>query len=126
MAKCSQQGVFLTDGSRICCLWTEGIDSRFSKEFILEGLRLILENNNFHFDNQFFLQTKGTAMGTKVAPTYATLVMDFLEEKLYSVLPDVIDEDTSKYIRENWKRYLDDCFIFGPEVKRIYRNFTPL
>ena len=65
-------------------------------------------------------------MGTKVAPTYATLVMGFLDEKLYSVLADVFDEDTSKYIRENWKRYLDDCFIFGPEVKRIYKNFTPL
>lgn len=101
----------------------EGIDSRFSKEFILEGLRLILENNNFHFDNQFFLQTKGTAMGTKVAPTYATLVMGFLEEKLYSVLPDVFDEDTSKYIRENWKRYLDDCFIFWNRSEEDLQKF---
>lgn len=36
------------------------------KEFILEGLNLLLENNHFHFDEEFYLQTKGTAMRTKV------------------------------------------------------------
>ena len=80
-------------------LWMEKFPEefygRFSKEFILGDLNFILENKNFHFDNQvFFLQTKGTKMGTKVASTYATLVMGFLEEKLYGVLPDVFDENT--------------------------------
>jgi hypothetical protein len=32
------------------------IDTRFSKEFILEGLRIVLENNHFHFDNEFYLK----------------------------------------------------------------------
>lgn len=40
------------------------LNTRFSKEFIFEGLKLFLENNHFHFDEEFFLQTKGTAMGT--------------------------------------------------------------
>ena len=65
-------------------------------------------------------------MGTKVALTYATLVMGFLEEKLYSVLPDVFDEDTSKYIRENGNDIWMTALFFGTEVKRIYKNFTPL
>ena len=37
----------------------------------MERLKLVLENNHFFFDNNYFLQIKGTAMGTKVAPTYA-------------------------------------------------------
>jgi hypothetical protein len=31
------------------------------------------------FDNKHFLQIKGNAMETKVAPTYVTLVLGFLE-----------------------------------------------
>ena len=56
----------------------------YSVEFC-RGLQIILENNNFSFNKSFYNQTKGTAMGTKVAPTYATLVLGFLEEKLYRI-----------------------------------------
>ena len=51
----------------------------FYRDFIISGLKLVLEINHFAFDNENFLQIKGTAMGTKVAQTYATLVMGFLE-----------------------------------------------
>jgi hypothetical protein len=54
------------------------INPRFSKEFIVEGLQLVLGNNYSMFDDKHFLQIKGTAMGTKVAPTYATLVLGFI------------------------------------------------
>ena len=53
------------------------IHSRFSKEFILEGLSIILENNNFSFNESFFNQRKGCTMGAKVSPTYATLVLGY-------------------------------------------------
>jgi len=46
-------------------------------------MMFILENNVFKFDNNYYKQTKGTAMGTKFAPTYATLVLGFLEKQLY-------------------------------------------
>ncbi|CAG2218796.1 unnamed protein product [Mytilus edulis] len=59
------------------------IDQRFSNNFLLEGLKIILDNNTFFFDGKYYLQISGTAMGTKVAPTYATLVMGFLEDKMY-------------------------------------------
>lgn len=99
------------------------IDSRFSKEFILAGLKLVLENNTFLFDDENYLQIKGTAMGTKVAPTYASLVMGYLEEKLYSILPDIFDADFTLYIKENWKRYLDDCFIFWTKTEEDLIKF---
>lgn len=90
--------------------YPELIHKRFSKSFILEGIKTILENNNFQFDGKFYNQIKGTAMGTKCAPTYATLVLGYLEEKLYTKLAE-LDEQFSDYIKAKWKRFLDDCFI---------------
>ena len=58
------------------------IPERFSNTFILSWIDLVLNNNNFfRFVNDTFLQISGTAMGTKMAPTYAILVMGFLENK---------------------------------------------
>ena len=51
--------------------------SRFSKEFILDGIKLILENNIFCFNDTFYRQEKCTAMGTKFAPVYATLTIGY-------------------------------------------------
>ena len=51
-------------------------------------------------------------MGTRVAPTYATLTMAFLEEiKLYPKIQNALGERAEKYTRENWFHFLDDCFI---------------
>ena len=35
--------------------------SRISHEFVLEGIKIILENKSFHFNDDYFIQTKGTA-----------------------------------------------------------------
>ena len=59
------------------------LPARKSVEFLLEGIKFILENNYFCFNNTYFLQTKGTAMDTKFAPIYATLVLGYLEETPY-------------------------------------------
>ena len=91
---------------------TDLLIKRFDKDFIIKGLKIVLENNNFVFNNQYFNQSKGTAMGTKVAPTYASLVLGFLEEKLYHILQEDKDRSFALYIENNWKRYLDDCFMF--------------
>jgi hypothetical protein len=53
----------------------EKIDNRFTKEFLSTATELVLNNNTFNFDNKHFQQVKGTAMGTKMAPTYATLTL---------------------------------------------------
>ena len=52
--------------------YPETLNPRFTKEFILDGIKLILENNIFCFNDTYFKQEKGTAMGTKFAPVYAT------------------------------------------------------
>ena len=50
-------------------------------------------------------------MGTKVAPTYATLVLGYFEIRLYEKVEQEFDVQFRQYIEQNWKRYLDDCFI---------------
>jgi len=59
---------------------SEEIHRRFSIKCILDALNIILTCNTFYFDGKFFLQKIGTAMGTKVMPTYTNLVMGCLEE----------------------------------------------
>ena len=69
---------------------------------ILELLQLCLENNDFMFNGQWFLQTFGTAMGKKFAPNYANLFLAQWEKSALSrcnLKPDC------------YFRYLDDIFL---------------
>lgn len=63
-----------------------------------------------HFNDIVYRQKLGTAMGTKVAPTYAILVLGFLEKNIRN-LGGKFGKDFGKFIRMSWRRYLDDCFI---------------
>ena len=93
------------------------IPIRFSNDFIIESAKFVLENNNFLFDNELYRQIKGTAMGTKFAPSYACLTIGFLEEtRLFpTILCKYFDNDTCKYIEKNYIRYMDDSFITLPK-----------
>ena len=70
-----------------------------------------------------YSQVRGTAMGTKLAPTYATLVLAFLEEKLYSQTEKEFNKEFATYIKEIWKRFLDDCFIFWSKGEEHLKRF---
>ena len=92
----------------------ESLHPRFNKQFVIDSITLILTNNSFTFDDKIFLQKKGTAMRTKMAPSYATLVLGFLEQSLYGRVTDILGEEIGHYIHNNWKRFLDDCYINWP------------
>ena len=71
-------------------------------ETLIELLGMVLKSNNFQFNGQNFLQISGTAMGTRVAPSYANLFMTTLENKFlenHELKPRV------------WLRYIDDIFF---------------
>ena len=40
------------------------LQSRFSKNCVLKSIKIILENNNYNFNDVFYRQISGTAMGT--------------------------------------------------------------
>ena len=62
------------------------------------------------FNNKLYNQIKGTAMSTVFAPIYATLLMRYFEIKLYSACTFKYGQLLAEYIKENWNRFLDDCY----------------
>ena len=81
-------------------------------DFILEALQSVLEYNTFTFKRKTFKQSRSTAMGTECAPAYATLVMVFLESKLYDKCQENFGIEARTKFQNEWMRYLDDCFIY--------------
>lgn len=74
-------------------------------EFLLSLAHEVLTKNYFIFQNNFFLQTQGTAMGSPMAPNYANLFMGKFEQ-------DFIYESNpfNQYLKV-WYRYIDDIFF---------------
>ncbi|XP_071489266.1 uncharacterized protein [Diadema antillarum] len=74
----------------------------------------ILKHNYFEFDGKHYLQRKGTAMGTKMAPVYANIYMAVLEEDFLSKCT----LQPSMYLR-----YIDDIFIIWPHSEKDLAAF---
>lgn len=55
--------------------------SRRHKNFLIDSLKFWLSRNYFWYGKQFFLQTRGVAMGAQFAPSVANLFMAHWEEK---------------------------------------------
>ena len=55
-------------------------------ETIIDFSKLVLTCNHFKFLGQHYLQMSGTAMGTKMAPSYANVFMGILESKCYPLI----------------------------------------
>ncbi|CAJ0963023.1 unnamed protein product [Ranitomeya imitator] len=71
-------------------------------KFCKDLLTLVLTRNFFIFEDQFFIQRKGTAMGSNMAPPYANIFMDNFELTYVYTHPSF----TSSVIY--WRRYIDD------------------
>ena len=80
-------------------IWEQRTDQEPPTECLVEMLTLVLKNNNFTFDGNHYLQINGTAMGTKMAPSYANIFMGDLEERL---LLSSLKQPLS------WFRFIDD------------------
>ena len=65
-------------------------------------LNMVTHNNVFEFDGEFYLQTRGVAMGNITAPSYSGIFMGELEQRLI-----MTDRDKIKL----WVRYIDDIFV---------------
>ena len=82
---------------------------------ICDLLHLVLSCNNFQFDNKHYLQIGGTAMGTKVTPSFANIFMSWFEDKfVYTYTPKPL----------LWKRYIDDIFMIWPHGQESLNEFV--
>ena len=89
----------------------ELLHKRFPKKFVLDALTIVMENSICTFNDEFFKLKDGTATGTTVAPTYANLVMGFLETNLYNLVKEKFGVEAYNFVKKSWLRFLDDGFI---------------
>ena len=76
-------------------------DQSPSTKDLCQLIQLILESNTFTFNGACYLQLQGTAMGTRMAPSYANLFMGKFEQEFLQ---------TQNRLPLVWWRYIDDVF----------------
>ena len=80
-------------------------DPKRPDKLLLDLLELSLTRHDFRFDDQWFLQIRGTAMGKRFAPSYANIYMAEWEETVLLKYP----KRPSHYFR-----FLDDMWAVWP------------
>ena len=71
-------------------------------------IALILKENSFQFNERNYLRIHGTAMGTKMAVTFANIFMTDIETQI--VCQSIVKPSV-------WKRYIDDIFSLWDTCK---------
>ena len=64
----------------------------------------ILKSNYLTFNDKFYLQTHGTAMGSSFAPEYANIFLGYLEKMLLEQAPN-------NHTPTLWIRFIDDILF---------------
>ena len=103
-----------------------GTKDDMPSDFLLALTKFILKSNYFMFDNKFFIQKQGTAMGSTFAPNYANLFMGYWESRF------IHDQAASPHLDKliYWRRFIDDvmAIYIGNESEllefRDYINST--
>ena len=81
---------------------------------LLELLEINLTQNDFEFNNKYYLQTKGTAMGKKFAPSFANIYMALWEETAL---------EKCRLKPTHYFRFLDDIFGIWPHGEETFVEF---
>lgn len=84
---------------------------------IIDLLELSLKCNDFVFNDQWYLQISGTAMGKKFAPSYANIDMAIFEEEVLNLT----DKKPLAYFR-----FLDDIFLIWQHSLDDFKQFFEL
>ena len=86
-------------------------------ECIIEKLEICLHNNNSKFDQDYLLQTNGTATGAPKSCSYSDLAIHTLDK--------LINNERVNNFGELffYGRYRDDCFVIWKGSKERLNNF---
>ena len=89
--------------------------SSIPAEDLVDLARIVLTSNNLTCNGKHYVQILGTAMGTKMAPSFANIFTGKLES-------DLLERAPTKPIF--WKRFIGDIFFClergRGETERIY------
>ncbi|KAI8495641.1 hypothetical protein Bbelb_266130 [Branchiostoma belcheri] len=83
-------------------------------EAICQLLDRILHLNNLEFNEEHYIQVQGTALGTRVAPSYANIFMGHFEDRF------VYKRTVRPWI---WWRYIDDIFAVWTRSEEELKSF---
>ena len=72
-------------------------------------LEFCLKNTYFSFQDQFYEEVEGAAMGSPVSPIVDNLYMEYLEQKALSTVPKP---------PRFWCRFVDDTFVIHKEANK--------
>ena len=86
-----------------------------SSETLLRLAELVLTLNCFSFGGNYYKQTNGVAMGTKMGPSYANLFVGFIEHQFFSQYHGPKPE--------LYGRYIDDCIGATSSTKEELTQF---
>ena len=89
-------------------------ESPIPTQYLKRALELILQENSFQFTGKNYLQTHGTAMGTKMAVAFANIFMGKVESQ-------ILEQSATKPLA--WKRYIDDIFSIWNINKDVVTQF---
>ena len=73
------------------------------KNMLRDFLRVVIRDNHFRFNDRYYDQVRGVAMGTRCAPPFANLFLAALEEKALA--------DWEGSAPALWLRFLDDVLM---------------
>ena len=103
------------EGTNACLDAIEAAEaSHIPRNALRQLFDIVLRCNVFSFNGQIYQQIQGTAMGTKMAPSYANLFMDRFERAFLAqepILPLV------------WKRYIDDILCIWTGTRSELDSF---
>uniref|UniRef100_A0A7I4XVS1 Reverse transcriptase domain-containing protein n=1 Tax=Haemonchus contortus TaxID=6289 RepID=A0A7I4XVS1_HAECO len=86
----------------------------FSASEIKDLIEAALECNIFCFDNKFYKQKRGLAMGNRIAPVLAVIFLDHIEKS--SLTSGILF----------YKRYIDDVFVIGTTEEDLVETLKRL
>ena len=90
-------------------------DASRPDEVLLRLLDISLTRNDFVFQDRFYLQIKGTAMGKRFAPAYANIYMAAWEDTVFP---------TCQLLPAIYLRYLDDIWGVWTHSKAEFEAFV--
>lgn len=85
---------------------------------IVDLIEIVLKFNYFMFGSDFYLQISGTSMGSKMAPSFASLYCGLFEQQH-------IWDECNPHLQHitNWKRYIDDVFFIWQGTESQLKTF---
>ncbi|XP_065925150.1 uncharacterized protein [Magallana gigas] len=95
-------------------IWDSRTIQQPSTESLLKLLEHVLKLNNFMFNGEHYIQISGTAMGTKMAPSYANIFIGRLERNLLLRAP---------FKPLSWLWFIDDIEMKWVENRDCLNDF---